>query len=403
MPTFNYKALNKKEKVLVGIVEAPDSSLAVEALSEKGLKVIDLKEVKNTLDDKFQGISLFNRINQKELVIFSRQLSVMVSATVPIIQALRVIVKQTKGVAFQRVVNKIADDVDEGLKFSVALGKHSCFSGFFVNMVASGESSGRLDEVLNYLADEVEKSYDLQSKIKGAMIYPAFIAGSLIVVGILMMIFIVPQLTGMLLESGRELPFMTRLLVSISDLLRNSYMYLVLGVLFFGGGGYFFIKKTESGKRFVNILKLKLPIFGKLWQMIYLVRFAGTLSSLVTAGVPLTEALKITSDVVDNYYYKKLIDQAIDKVKDGYSVAHVFAKSDLFPGMLSQMLKIGEKTGRLGDVLDKLASFYSREVENMVANLTSLLEPLIMVIIGVAVGGMVIAIIMPMYDMANAI
>jgi type IV pilus assembly protein PilC len=403
MPTFNYKALNKKEEIKVGIVEAPDSVLAVEALTEKGLKVIDLKEVRESLDSKFQGISLFNRISQKELVIFSRQLSVMVSATVPIIQALRVIAKQTKGEALKKVITKIADDVDEGLKFSVALEKHSCFTGFFINMVASGESSGRLDEVLDYLADEVEKSYDLQSKIKGAMIYPTFIAGGLLVVGILMMIFVVPQLTGMLVESGRELPFMTKVLVSISDLFRNYYLYLILGVAVVGGGGYYFFNKTEIGIRIFNLLKLKLPIFGKLWQMIYLVRFAGTLSSLVNAGVPLTEALRITGDVVDNYFYKKLIDEAIEKVKDGYSVAHVFSKSKMFPSMLSQMLKIGEKTGSLGDVLTKLANFYSREVENMVANLTSLLEPIIMVLIGVAVGGMVIAIIMPMYDMANAI
>ena len=403
MSIFNYKALNKREEVKVGVVEAPDSALAVEALTEKGLKVIDLKEAKKSLDSRFQDISFFNRINQKELVIFSRQLSVMVSATVPIVQALRVISKQTKGVGLKKVITKIADDIDEGLKFSAALEKHSCFTGFFVNMVASGESSGRLDKVLSYLADEVESSYDLQAKIKGAMIYPAFISGGLLIVGILMMIFVIPQLTGMLTESGGELPFMTKVLVAVSDFFKNDYLYLIIGTTIIGGGGYYFFNKTELGIKVFNFLKLKLPVFGKLWQMIYLVRFAGTLSSLITAGVPLTEGLRITGDVVDNYYYKKLIDQAIEKVKDGYSVAYVFSKSNMFPDMLSQMLKIGEKTGSLGDVLTKLADFYSREVENMVANLTSLLEPLIMVVIGVAVGGMVIAIIMPMYEMSNAI
>ncbi len=402
MSTFNYKVLNKEGEIMVGVVEAPNSDLAIEALIEKGLKVVDLNEVKASLDSAFKRISLFNRISKKELVIFSRQLAVMVSATVPIIQSLRIIVKQTKNVAFQGIITKVTDDVDEGLKFSEALKKHSIFSGFFVNMIASGESSGRLDEVLEYLADEVEKSYDLQSKIQGAMIYPAFIISGLIVVGIAMMVFVIPQLTGMLIDSGQELPFMTKILVFVSDLLKNYYIYLSLGIIVLGGGSYYFFKKTSAGIKLFNFLKLKLPVFGKLWQMIYLVRFAGTLSSLVNAGVPLTNALKITSDVVDNYYYKKLIDEAIDKVKDGYSVAHVFSKSKMFPSMLSQMLKIGERTGSLGDVLKKLADFYSREVENMVANLTSLLEPLIMVVIGVAVGGMVAAIIMPMYDMANA-
>jgi len=402
MPDYNYKVLNKEGEPMVGVVEAPDIDLAIEALTENGFKVISLKEVKGSLDSVLQSIPFLNRVSQKELVIFSRQLAVMVSATVPIIQALKVIVKQTENVAFQKIIGKVTDDVDEGLRLSDALRKHSIFSGFFVNMIASGESSGRLDEVLEYLADEVEKNYDLQSKIKGAMIYPTFIVLGLVVVGIAMMVFVIPQLTSILESSGQELPIMTRALIFISDIFRNYYIYLILVVLLGGGGLYYFFKKTLAGIRLFNLFKLKAPIFGKLWQMIYLVRFAGTLSSLVNAGVSLTSALKITSDVVDNYYYKELIQEAIDRVKDGYSVAHVFSKSKLFPNMLSQMLKIGERTGRLGDVLNKLAGFYSREVKNMVNNLTSLLEPLIMVVIGVAVGGMVAAIIMPMYNMANS-
>ncbi len=402
MSTFNYKALDRKGNVLVGVVEAPNADLAVQALTEKEFKVINLKEAKAGLESKFKNLSLFNRISPKELVVFSRQLSVMVSATVPIIQALKVIVKQTKSVAFQNVISQVANDVDEGLKFSEALKKHPIFSGFFVNMVASGETSGRLDEVLNYLADEVEKNYDLHSKIKGAMIYPAFITGGLIIVGIAMMIFVIPQLTGMLTASGQELPLTTKILVTTSDILRHYYVYLILFLIVFGGGSFYFFAKTQLGIRIYNIIKLKAPVFGKLWRMIYLVRFAGTLSSLIGAGVSLTRALEITSDVVDNYYYKRIIEESIEKVKDGYSVAHVFSKSKLFPQMLPQMLKVGERTGSLGDVLNKLASFYSREVENMVANLTSLLEPIIMVVIGIAVGGMVTAIIMPMYNMANA-
>jgi type IV pilus assembly protein PilC len=402
MAIFNYKILDKKEEIIVGVVEAPNADLAVEALTEKGFKVVDLKEARASLNLNFKGLSFLNRINPKELVIFSRQLSVMISATVPIVQALKVIVKQTKSITFQDIIDQVADDVDEGLKFSEALKKHSVFSGFFVNMIASGESSGRLDEVLEYLADEVEKNYDLQSKIKGAMIYPTFIVGGLIVVGVAMMIFVIPQLTGMLTASGQELPFTTKALVFLSDLFRNYFVYLLLTTIIIGGGLFYFIKKTEAGIKLYNLLKLKAPVFGKLWQMIYLVRFAGTLSSLINAGVSLTNALNITADVVDNYYYKELIEEAVEKVKDGYSVAHVFSKSKMFPSMLSQMLKIGERTGRLGDVLDKLAGFYSREVENMVSNLTSLLEPMIMVVIGVAVGGMVAAIIMPMYNMANA-
>ncbi len=402
MALFSYKVLNSNGNVIVGIVEAPNFELASEALVEKGFQIIDIKENRSPLDLKLSGIPFLNRISKKEIVIFSRQLSVMVSATVPIIQSLRVIVKQTKNEAFQKIINQIADDVDEGLKFSESLRKHSVFGGFFVNMIASGESSGKLDEVLEYLADEVEKNYDLQSKIKGAMIYPAFIIAGLILVGTAMMIFVIPQLTGMLTASGQELPIPTKILLFLSDLFRNYFVYLILGLLIIVGGLFYFIKKTELGERFFDLLKLKLPVFGKLFKNIYLVRFAGTLASLLSAGVSLTSSLKITGDVIDNYHYKKLVEQAIEKVKDGYSIAHVFSKSDMFPQMLAQMLKIGERTGRLADVLEKLSKFYSREVENMVANLTALIEPLIMVVIGVAVGGMVAAVIMPMYNMANA-
>lgn len=401
MSLFNYKVLNQEGGINVGVVEAPTAELAVEVLADKGLRVIDLKEARDSLSTGFRRFSFLNRVSKKELVIFSRQLAVMVSATVPIVQALRVVVRQTKNDFFKKVVTQVADDVDEGLKLSEALKKHAVFNNFFVNMVASGESSGRLDEVLEYLADEVEKSYDLSSKIKGAMIYPVFIISGLILVGIAMMIFVIPQMTEMLTASGQELPFITKIMISISNIFRNYFIYLLLGVGAVLGGIYYFIRKTKLGIRFYNLFKLKFPVFGKLWQKIYLVRFAGTLSSLVNAGVPLTKGLKITADVVDNYYYKQLIDKAIDKVKDGYSIAHVFSKSKVFPQMLTQMLKVGERTGRLSDVLKKLADFHSREVENMVANLTSLLEPFIMVVIGVGVGGMVAAIIMPMYNMAN--
>ena len=269
-------------------------------------------------------------------------------------------------------------------------------------MVASGETSGKLDEVLSYLADEVRKSYDLQAKIKGAMIYPVFIVCGLIIVAIAMMIFVIPNLTSMLTQSGQELPLPTKILIGISNFFRFKYIYIIIFAIIFGGGGFYFFKKTESGRNFAGGIKLRFPVFGRLFQNIYLVRFAGTLSSLITAGVPLTEALRITAEVVSNKKYKDIIEETMKKVEDGYSLADELSKSYLFPPMVSQMLRIGEKTGRMNFVLDKLASFYSREVSNMVANLTSLLEPMIMVAIGVGVGGMVAAVIMPMYNMANA-
>lgn len=401
MPKFNYKALDINGNVINGIVDAPSSELASTALIDKNLKIIDLQESKSLVNLNFKALSIFNGISKKDLVIFSRQLAVMISATVPIIQALRGITKQTTNQALSRNVEQIADDVDGGMKLSDAMAKHSIFDTFFVSMIAAGESSGRLDEVLNYLADEVEKSYDLSAKIKGAMIYPIFIISGLLLVGIAAMIFIIPNLTEMLQASGAVLPLPTRVLIFISDSLRKYYILIILFVIVFVFGLIYFVKKTEFGNKTFNLIKIKFPVFGKLFRNIYLVRFSSTLSSLITAGVPLTEALRITGNVVGNYNYKKVINEAVKKVEDGYSIAYVFSESNLFPPMLSQMLKVGEKTGRLNVVLDKLSGFYAREVSNMVGNLTALIEPLIMVIIGLGVGGMVAAIIMPMYNMAN--
>jgi len=402
MAIFNYRALNQFNQIFQGAVEAPSIELAEGALKDKGLRIINIQEEKVGIIKGAGILNIFSGVGKKDLVIFSRQLSVMVSATVPIIQSLRSIAQQTKNQKLKDIINIIADDVDGGLKLSDAMKKHEIFDNFFVNMIASGETSGKLDEVLNYLADEVEKSYDLQAKIKGAMIYPIFIVGGLVLVGIAMMVFVIPNLTGMLEASGQELPLPTRILIGTSNLFRFHWVYLLIGIIVLFGGGFYFFKKTESGKNLMGNIKLKFPVFGKLFQNIYLVRFAGTLSSLITAGVPLTESLRITAGVISNKRYKDLLEQTMKKVEDGYSLADELSKSNLFPPMVSQMLKIGEKTGRMNFVLDRLASFYSREVTNMVGNLTSLMEPMIMVAIGIGVGGMVAAVIMPMYNMANS-
>ncbi len=402
MPIFNYKALQQDGKVISGSVDAPNISLAEGALLERDFKVIDIqeKEIMSGVNLKF--LSFLNRIKQKDLVVFSRQLSVMISATVPIIQALKNIAKQVKNSKFRNILNDVAYDVDGGMKLSDALKKHKIFDNFFVNMVATGETSGKLDEVLEYLADEIEKSYDLQSKIKGAMMYPAFIISGMILVAIAMMIFIIPNLVDIIEEAGQELPLPTRILIAFSDFLTHKYVYLIIIIAIVFGSIYYFTKKTESGKKFINLLKLRVPIFGRLWQNIYVVRFSGSLSSLISAGVPLTNALRITAEVIDNYYYKKLIDETIRKVEDGYSMADTFSKSNIFPTMVIQMIRTGEKTGRLNVVLDRIESFYSREAKNMVDNLTSLLEPIIMVVIGIGVAFVVAAVLMPMYSMTNA-
>lgn len=403
MPQFNYKARNPQGEIFKGVVEAPNEEIAADVLLDKGLTVITLvSKGKIPLAKKGELRFPFGKgVSRKDIVIFARQLSVMISANLPVVQALRIIVKQTEKPTLEEIITDIADEVESGAKFSASLEKHpKAFSNFFISMIKSGETSGKLDEVLEYLADQEEKDYDLVSKIKGAMIYPIFIITGLVLVGTAMMIFVIPQLTEMLVASGATLPVTTRMLIGISNALRH-YWWAFLIVIIVIVIGFKQIDRLPQGKKFVDTLKLKFPVFGNLFKMIYLTRLTQSLSTLVRGGVPLSAGLKIVSEVVGNQLYKDLINQTIKEVEDGNSVAVVFLESDIVPRLVSNMMAVGEKTGRLDDILDKIAAFYSREISNMVANLTSLIEPFIMVLIGVAVGGMVAAVILPMYNLAN--
>ncbi|MEK7203401.1 MAG: type II secretion system F family protein, partial [Patescibacteria group bacterium] len=258
------------------------------------------------------------------------------------------------------------------------------------------------DEVLNYLADEMEKDYDMMSKIKGAMIYPIFVLCGLSVVGVIMMIYVVPKLTGILSETGAELPLTTKILIGTSGFLSNYWWIILLAIIIIFFSLKFYISKP-AGRKQIDYFKLKLPIFGKLFQLIYLVRFTRSMNTLIASGITISDSLKIAGDVVSNKIYQQLIEQTVAEVNEGNSISSVFSKSKEMPKMVSQMLNIGEKTGKLDIILERITGFYSREIANTVANLMTLMEPIIMVIMGIAVGIMVAAIILPMYNLASQI
>lgn len=400
MSFFQYRARNSRGEIVQGSVDAPSENVASSILVDRGLIILSLVEKeKSSLN---LDLPFLNRIKNKDVVVFSRQLAVMASASVPIVQALKILVNQTHNPRLKVIISEVADEVDGGAKLSQALGRYrKVFSDFYVAMIRSGETSGKLDEVLNYLADQQEKDYDLTSKIKGAMIYPVFILGGLTVVAVVMMVFVVPKLTGIIAESGAELPLATRILILVSDFMQK-FWYILIGVL--GGGFFALFKLTRQGpgKVLYDRMKLKVPIFGKLWQRIYLVRMTRSLSTLIVGGVPLTAALEVVADVVGNDLYSTLIKQTIKEVEDGNSVATLFLKSKEVPPMVSQMMSVGEQTGRLEHILAKITDFYAREIENLVSNMVSLIEPLIMVLMGVGVGLMVAAIILPMYQLASS-
>ncbi|MCX6784428.1 MAG: type II secretion system F family protein [Candidatus Komeilibacteria bacterium] len=397
MTQYLYQARNERQELFQGVVEAASEDLAVEALFDKGLTVVSLKKEVEGLKLSF----LKKKVTRKDVVVFARQMSVMISANLPIVPALRIISQQLEKPVFKEIITEVADEVEGGSKLSQALSKHTqAFSNFFISMIKSGETSGKLDEVLQYLANQEEKDYDLVSKIKGAMIYPTVIISGMVILGTAMMIFVIPKLTEMLLSAGVKLPFTTRLLIFTSNMFRD-YWWLIIIVV----GIIIFVVRTSIKKGVGAIAwdaaKMKLPIFGILFQKIYIVRFSRSLATLVMGGLPLTAALKIVSEIVGNRAYRDLIDQTVKEVEDGNSIAVIFSGSKLFPKLVSQMLAVGEKTGRIDEILGKIADFYQREIENMVANMTSLIEPVIMIVIGVAVGVMVSAIMLPMYQLAN--
>lgn len=401
MAIFKYRARTNEGRMTSGAVEALSDNDAAELLAERGLIVLSLSETK---ERKSKGFNInLGSVKSKDLVVFSRQLSVMISATVPVVQSLRILSQQTVNPIFIIKISEMADDVDGGMRLSDAMAKHKkVFSHFYVAMVKSGETSGKLDEILQYLADQMEKDYDLISKVKSAMIYPAFIVSSMIVVGFLMMTFVVPKMTQMLIDTGAELPFLTRILIGISSFMQH-YWYIVL----FGMAAFIvlirFILRSKAGKLTWDVIKIQMPIFGSLFQKIYIVRFTRSLSTLIRGGVPIASALIITAEVVDNRAYEKLILETVDEVEGGNSIATLFVKSPIMPKMLAQMMVIGERTGKLDNVLEKLSAFYSREIDNLVGGLTSLIEPLILIIMGVGVGGMVAAIMLPMFKVAQNI
>ena len=274
------------------------------------------------------------------------------------------------------------------------------FSEFFVNIIKSGETSGKLDEVLEYLADEMEKSYDMTSKIKGAMIYPAFILVGLTGVGVVLMVYVIPNLTSVMVESGMKLPLSTRIVIAVSDFMKD---YLILIALVVTGLvmalRYYF--KTTIGRYQLDNFKLKMPIFGKLFKYIYLMRFTRSLATLLRGGVSITRSLEITANVVGNVIYRDLILETLESINDGNPFSTVMEASPDVPKMVPQMISIGERTGRMDTVLDKITDFYTRESNAMLANLSTLMEPLIMVLMGLGVGVVVAAVLMPMYNMAS--
>lgn len=394
---FKYKIKLEDGKIIQGEIEGLDENLIIETLSKEGI-IISLKKKRKNI---FEQIFVQKKIKHKDLIIFTRQLAIMLSANLTLMRALEILINQTVNPHFKKIINEVTNDTKGGMKLSVSMAKFpQFFNSFFVNMVKSGETVGKLDEVLNYLADEQEKDYEIKNKITGALIYPLFIIVLVILVVIVMMTVVIPQLSTVILETGAQLPLSTKILIGLSNFMAR-YWWLILGVF---GGIFFFLKKITrkgKGRKILDKIKLKAPIIGEIFQKIYLVQFSRSFSTLITGGVVLPEALKVVGEIIPNSIYKELIEATVKEVNEGRSIATVFSHSKEIPQMLSQMLIVGEQAGQIDVVLNKIANFYTREVEILISRLTSLIEPLIIILLGLGVAFVVSGIIMPIYNLAG--
>lgn len=399
MPIYRYKATNNKGRTKSGIDIALNETELITRYRRKELEINSIVLADNDIEAKIRLV--LESVNPKDLVIFSRQFSVMISANVPVVESLLILIDQTEKFALKKVIADIAFEVDAGSLLSDAFEKRpKLFSNFFVNIIRSGETSGKLDEVLNYLADEMEKSYDMAAKVKGAMIYPVFILVGLVGVAIVLMVYVIPNLTSVLTESGAELPFATKVVIAISEFMQK---YLILIVLFSVGVGFLIrmYLRTYNGRRNLDYFKLHMPIFGQLFKYIYLMRFTRSLSTLLKGGVTITKSLEVVAEVVSNIIYQEIILKTLESINDGNPVSMVMENESTIPKMVPQMIAVGERTGKLDVVLDKVTDFYGREADKMLANMSALMEPIIMTVMGIGVGIMVAAVIMPMYNMAS--
>lgn len=401
MPFYKYKVINKNFEKEQGNMEAANERQVENVLISRGYQIIS---VQKSLSDQFSKAlinKIFNRIKSKDLVVFFRQFSVLISSSITLTQSLRILSDQMDNASLRSILIEISNDVDTGERLSDAMEKHNnIFTVFHISIIQAGEKSGKLDESLNYLADEEEKSYDIVKKIKNAMMYPAIVLSAMLIVGVLMMIFVIPKLVDIFNEVGGELPITTRILIGASNILVNYWPYVLIVVIGLVVGVKFFARKP-FGRKQIDLIVLRLPIFGRIIQRMNIIHFTRSMSTLITGGITISNALKITRGIVTNTVFKDLVGQSIIEVEQGNSISTAFIKSKEVPPMVPKMMIVGEKTGKLDFVLQKLNEFYSKELDATLDNLMVLLEPVIMIIMGVAVGLMAVAIIMPMYSLTS--
>jgi type IV pilus assembly protein PilC len=405
MTTFAYKVLDSRGAQASGEIEGDSKSAAAATLRNKGFTVLDLNEVKKGLAQIDIGAA-FQTIKSKDLTVFSRQFATMVNSGLSMLRCLYVLEEQTPNKKLAKTIGEIRQDVEAGISLSDALEKHpKVFNRLYVSMVRAGELGGILDEVLNRLATQLEKEDQIRRAVKSAMVYPAVIGSFAILVLVGMVMFLIPVFAGMYKELGNaQLPLLTRIMMSFSNILRSWWGLLVLAIVIFLVWGFRRLKRTEGGRQAWDRIKLRIPMgIGEIIRKLAVARFSRTLGTLITSGVPILQAIDITGKASGNAVIEKAMKEVETSVKEGQSITDPLRKESVFPPMVTQMIAVGEETGSLDAMLNKIADFYEDEVNASVKSLTSILEPILMLFVGALVGTVVISMYLPIFNMMNII
>lgn len=401
MNKYKYKARDKSGKLLTGEVEASNESTAARLVRERGYILVDLRLASSGIFGFANKIKA--RVSSGDVTAFTRQLATMINAGLPVTESLQILRLQSKS-SMKAVVTQVLADVESGESLSKAFGKHpSVFSPTYIALVRAGETGGVLDKVLNRLADNLEKSQEFRGKVKGAMIYPAIIVIGMIVVSIIMVVFIMPRLTELYTQFDAELPITTKILTGISGFVINFWYLVIFGL----GVAYWAFKiyiKTKQGKRKLAEIIFKIPIIGELQREVILTELTRTLSLMVGSGVPILEGLAVTSGVVGNIIISEALQNAAKQIEKGFPISYAFAQyPDAFPYILAQMISVGEETGKMEEVLSKVSHVFEVDSEQKVKALTSAIEPIIMIVLGIGVAFLVVSVILPIYNLTTSL
>lgn len=399
---FNYQAVDQTGAPKTGSIDAVNVDIAISSLQRRGFVITTIAEAgarKSVFD---MNLSFFDRVSNKEIVILSRQLATLFEAQVSALRVFRLLSTEAENKVLGKKLAQIADDLQAGSSISGALQKHSkIFSEFYVSMVKAGEESGKLNDTFTFLADYLDRTYELVSKAKSALIYPAFVVFTFITVMVLMFTMVIPKISAILVDSGQEIPIYTKIVLGLSNFFVD-YGFVMLGIVIIGG---FFLGRyirTPPGREMFDRFKLSIPYISTLFRKLYLSRLADNMNTMLVSGIPMIRALELTSSVIDNVIYKRIISESVEAVKAGKPISEALSGNTEIPGIMIQMMKVGEESGELGSILKTLAHFYAREVTTAVDSLVSLIEPLMIVLLGAGVAVLLASVLIPIYNVASA-